>query len=135
MDDERRKGHPRTRTWKTGSIRFRGNGGFHPNGVIDCQVANLSPTGARLQVASQIGIPDDFVLWIEFDDVKVPCRVIWRTARHMGVEFNTQAQPGLAHAGASSATSALFPTSSNSAGPLGQSERSATAKPRWKVWA
>ena len=49
---------------------------------------NLSPIGACLEVASQIGIPDDFVLVVETDHVKAPCHVIWRTATRLGVEFN-----------------------------------------------
>ena len=48
---------------------------------------NLSPAGACLEVASQLGIPDDFVLVIEADHLKQPCHVIWRTATRMGVEF------------------------------------------------
>jgi hypothetical protein len=53
-------------------------------------------------VASQLGIPDDFTLVVEIDHVKAPCHVIWRTATRLGVTFNTQSQPELAHAGTSS---------------------------------
>jgi hypothetical protein len=93
--DERRKA-PRNRALKAGSIMFHGKDGFHRSGSVDCWVRNLSLAGARLEVASQIGIPDDFVLWIEFDELTQPCHVIWRTATRLGVKFNTQAQPGLA---------------------------------------
>ena len=78
--DEKRK-LPRHRTLKAGSIVFNRTGG------IDCRVRNLSPMGACLEVASQIGIPDNFVLAIEVDHLKQPCHVIWRTATRMGVEF------------------------------------------------
>src|SRR5664279_1950886 len=94
--DERRKVQ-RHRTLKAGSITF------NRAGVVDCRVRNLSPAGACLEVASQLGIPDEFVLVVEIDHVKAPCHVIWRTATRLGVAFNTQEQPGLAHAGASSA--------------------------------
>src|SRR5665811_2042185 len=87
----------RHRTLKAGSITFNRDGG------VDCRVRNLSPVGACLEVASQLGIPDEFVLVLEIDHVKAPCHVIWRTATRLGVAFNTQEQPGLAHAGASSA--------------------------------
>jgi hypothetical protein len=87
--DERRKVQ-RHRTLKAGSITFS-------------RVRNLSPAGACLEVASQLGIPDEFVLVVEIDHVKAPCHVIWRTATRLGVEFNTQEQSGLAHASASSA--------------------------------
>ncbi len=76
--NDRRIG-PRHRTQKTGIITFQGSGGIHRNGNVNCRVCNLSPTGARLEVASQIGIPDHFMLWIEFDELKLPCHVSWRT--------------------------------------------------------
>lgn len=78
--DEKRK-LPRHRTLKAGSITFNRAAG------IDCRVRNLSPIGACLEVASQIGIPDDFLLVIETDHQKHPCHVIWRTATRMGVAF------------------------------------------------
>ncbi|MEI9805009.1 MAG: PilZ domain-containing protein [Pseudolabrys sp.] len=77
---ERRK-IVRQRTLKAGSITFNRAGG------IDCRVRNLSTAGAALEVASQIGIPDEFVLVIETDHLKQPCHVIWRTATRLGVEF------------------------------------------------
>jgi hypothetical protein len=78
--DERRK-IARHRTLKRGSIAF------NRAGAIDCRVRNLSPAGALLEVASQLGIPDDFTLVIDVDHLKAPCHVIWRTATRMGVEF------------------------------------------------
>jgi hypothetical protein len=72
----------RHRTLKAGSIRFNRSGG------IDCRVRNLSPAGACLEVASQVGIPDDFVLVIDVDHLTQSCHVIWRTATRMGVVFN-----------------------------------------------
>ena len=94
--DERRK-VLRHRTLKAGTITFNRDCG------LDCRVRNLSPVGACLEVASQIGIPDEFVLVVEIDHVKAPCRVIWRTATRLGVEFDPHAQPELAHTDASSA--------------------------------
>ena len=78
--DEKRKVQ-RHRTLKAGSITFNGAGG------VDCRVRNLSPAGACLEVASQVGIPDHFVLVVETDHVKTSCQVIWRTATRMGVAF------------------------------------------------
>ena len=78
--DEKRKAL-RHRTLKAGSIRFNRAGG------IDCRVRNLSPAGACLEVASQLGIPDDFVLVIGVDHLTRSCHVIWRTATRMGVAF------------------------------------------------
>jgi hypothetical protein len=79
--NERRK-VPRHRTFKAGSIRFNRAAG------IDCRVRNFSPAGACLEVASQLGIPDDFTLVIEVDHFMHSCHVIWRTATRMGVVFN-----------------------------------------------
>jgi hypothetical protein len=78
---ERRK-VSRHRTLKGGSIVFNRAGG------IDCRVRNLSAAGALLEVASQVGIPEEFVLVIESDHLRAPCRVIWRTATRLGVSFN-----------------------------------------------
>jgi hypothetical protein len=78
---ERRK-LPRHRTLKAGSIWF------NRASSIDCRVRNLSPIGACLEVVSQIGIPDDFVLVIEADRFTQSCRVIWRTATRLGVSLH-----------------------------------------------
>jgi hypothetical protein len=94
--DERRKVQ-RHRTLKAGTITIHNDSGF------DCRVRNLSPAGACLEVVSQVGIPDDFVLMVEVDHFKSPCHVIWRTATRLGVEFNTEAQAATAHAEAGSA--------------------------------
>ena len=94
--DERRKVQ-RHRTLKAGSITFNRDAG------VDCRVRNLSPAGACLEVASQLGIPDEFVLVVEIDHVKAPCHVIWRTAARLGVAFDAQEQLRHARAGARSA--------------------------------
>jgi len=78
--EEKRK-IQRHRTLKAGSINF------NRTNVFDCSVRNLSPAGACLEVANQIGIPDDFLLVVESDHVKQPCHVIWRTMTRLGVQF------------------------------------------------
>jgi hypothetical protein len=80
VDNERRK-QQRHRTLKAGHIAF------NRAGTIDCRVRNLSPIGACLEVASQVGIPDEFVLLIDSDHLKQICRVIWRKPTQLGVEF------------------------------------------------
>jgi len=82
MEEDRRTA-PRMRTLKAGTILFNRAGG------IDCCVRNLSPKGALLEVASQVGIPAEFVLLIERDRFRQPCQVIWRNATRLGVEFRT----------------------------------------------
>jgi len=78
---EERRRTLRHRTLKAGHIAF------NRAGTVDCRVRNLSPLGACLEVASQVGIPDEFTLVIESDHVMQKCHVIWRTATRMGVEF------------------------------------------------
>jgi hypothetical protein len=88
MDEHRseeRRRIARHRTLKAGTIAF------NRAGSIDCRVRNLSPAGACLEVASQVGIPDDFVLVIEADHIKQPCHVIWRKVTRIGVEFRDAA--------------------------------------------
>jgi hypothetical protein len=78
--DEKRKVQ-RHLTLKAGHIAF------NRASAIDCRVRNLSVAGACLEVASPLGIPDQFVLLIDADHLQQPCHVIWRTATRMGVAF------------------------------------------------
>ena len=78
--NERRKAQ-RLRALKAGSIIFNRSSG------IDCRIRNMSPVGACLEVASQVGIPDNFVLVVSYDKITQPCQVIWRSATRLGVQF------------------------------------------------
>jgi hypothetical protein len=79
---EERRHHPRHRTFKAGTIVFNRAGG------ISCTVRNLSAAGANLDVASPVGIPDEFTLAIEHDHVTRSCHVIWRSGKRIGVTFD-----------------------------------------------
>jgi hypothetical protein len=70
----------RRRTLKAGTISFGG-------GAIDCTVRNLSESGAALDVISPIGIPERFILLVEADHRHLPCRVVWRKEKRIGVHF------------------------------------------------
>jgi hypothetical protein len=78
--ERRRK--PRARTLKIARIVFN-----HHRSVIDCTVRNLSPLGACLNVASAIGIPEEFDVIFDADQSIRPCRMIWHKERQLGVEF------------------------------------------------
>lgn len=71
------------RTWmrKKAAIRTRGGSLMH------CTVMDLSRDGACLQVASTIGVLGD--LEFSFDNFHSHrmCRVVWRKANRLGVEF------------------------------------------------
>jgi hypothetical protein len=79
---ERRIPPPRTRTLKKGRIAFN-----QQRSTIDCTVRNLSPHGALLIVATPVGIPDSFELFIESDHVRKPARIIWRKDDRIGIAF------------------------------------------------
>jgi len=76
-----RRTAPRHRTFKGGSISFAGAGG------IECVVRNLSAAGACLEVASPIGIPDEFDLIIRPEYQRRRCHLVWRKAQRIGVRF------------------------------------------------
>jgi len=71
----------RRRVLKAGTISINRAGG------IDCTVRNLSDAGACLDVASPLGIPDDFDLVIGEDHSHHPCHVIWRSDKRIGISF------------------------------------------------
>jgi hypothetical protein len=71
----------RKRVLKSGTIEFNG-------GAIDCIVRNISETGAALDVASPIGIPESFTLVIPSDGQQKSCRVVWRKEARIGVRFS-----------------------------------------------
>jgi hypothetical protein len=76
------RAYPRHRTLKAGKIVFN-----HRFSVVDCTVRNLSAGGARLDVSSTFGIPDDFDLLVEPDKAMRACRVAWKDEHRLGVTF------------------------------------------------
>lgn len=79
MSENRRSA--RLRTYKGGSIIF----GVAP--AIDCIIRNISETGAALELQGPAGIPEEFTLLIKPELVKRNCRVAWRLAKRIGVQF------------------------------------------------
>jgi hypothetical protein len=69
--DERRAS-PRQRRLNGAKIVFNNN-----SSVIDCIVRDLSPHGARLVVASPVGIPERFDLRIDRNGMCHPAKVTW----------------------------------------------------------
>ena len=78
---EERRATIRHRVLKGGHIVV--NAGYSS---FDCTVRNLSSTGARLKVASVIGIPDSFELAMD-DGRRFGCQIIWRSEIELGVAF------------------------------------------------
>jgi hypothetical protein len=79
MDEHPRA--PRRRTLKAGTIEFGG-------GAIDCVVRNISETGAALEVVTPLFIPDRFTLFVPTEQLKRPCRIVWRKEKRIGVTFD-----------------------------------------------
>jgi hypothetical protein len=78
---ERRK-FPRHRVLKSGTISF------HHSGTVTCRVRNLSEGGACLEVESPVGIPQNFILLIESENLNRKTRVIWKREQQIGVAFH-----------------------------------------------
>jgi hypothetical protein len=78
---ERRR-QQRLRTLKSARILLNQH-----HSVIDCTVRNLSPLGARLDVASAVGIPEQFDVIFDADYSIRPCRLVWHKEKQIGVEF------------------------------------------------
>lgn len=80
LDLQSKRAASRHRVLKSGTIEFNG-------GAIDCVVRNLSDTGAALEVASPLGIPQAFNLLIAGDRTSRQCEVRWRKENRIGVAF------------------------------------------------
>jgi len=79
---EKRQTPIRPRTLKGARIVF--NQGFS---TIDCVVRNLTQGGARLQIESTSGLPDQFTLIFDSDRRECTCSVRWRKGNALGVQF------------------------------------------------
>ena len=89
-DDERRR-HARTRLFRTAQL-------FAEEGIGSCIVRNISATGAALTMDSTTHVPDTFDLSFDGGRTLRPCRVLWRTAREIGLEFQGRSFcPGPGH--------------------------------------
>jgi hypothetical protein len=77
---ERRRAR-RIQVFKSAKIVFNG-------AMRDCVVRDISFIGARLAFISTAYIPDSFSLTFDAAHTLRPCRVTWRTATQIGVEFS-----------------------------------------------
>jgi hypothetical protein len=71
----------RHRVLKAATIEFAGGG-------ISCTVRNMSDSGAMLDVTSPIGIPEHVSLIIPTEGKHLPCHVVWRKEKRIGVTFD-----------------------------------------------
>jgi hypothetical protein len=71
----------RRRVLKSATIEFE-------RSAFSCTVRNISEVGAALDVPSSFGIPHEFQLVIETNQVTRQCQVIWRKENRLGVTFD-----------------------------------------------
>ena len=81
MPTQERQNGVRQRVLKRAQIVFKGH-----EALIDCVVLNLSGGGACLKVESPVGIPDTFDLILDHASIH-NCRVAWRKATRIGIQF------------------------------------------------
>lgn len=79
--DERRK-FPRNRVLKGATISF------NSSSTISCMVRNISEGGACLDFGCAAGIPQNFTLTFDSDQVSRQSRVVWKKADRLGVSFH-----------------------------------------------
>ncbi len=59
-----------------------------------CVLADISDTGARVDVKSAADVPDDFILLLSSrGTAKRKCRVVWRKDGELGVTFDRKLDP------------------------------------------
>jgi hypothetical protein len=73
----------RQRVLKSGKIIF--NDGAS---VVDCVIRNLNVTGARLDVPTTVGVPEEFTLLDAHSGKSYPAKIAWRHGASMGVELD-----------------------------------------------
>ena len=55
--------------------------------VIDCVVRNVTNTGARVELANTVELPEDLGLTFDGGRSIRPCKVVWRTVTETGIQF------------------------------------------------
>ena len=81
MLGDKRKTHRR-------QLRYTAWISLGPKKLQGCVVADVSDSGARLDVENSTTVPDSFVLLLSASGKpKRKCRVIWRKGAQIGVEF------------------------------------------------
>jgi len=61
---------------------------------VHCSVKNFTEEQATLTMTGWMGLPSDFILYIEPDSIRTTCRVISRKGSNIQVEF-TEVEQGV----------------------------------------
>ena len=81
METERRK------AIRHGSFRIGELTSSHLPEPVDCLVRDESGIGALIEVATSLGIPDQFRLFVRSNNLNKHCEVVRRTAHAIGVRY------------------------------------------------
>jgi hypothetical protein len=73
---------PRERVFKAGQVSCGCE-------RADCTVRNLSVTGAMIEIRTSDIIPHEIILDILSRGARIPCHVVWRHYRRLGVAFDS----------------------------------------------
>lgn len=77
-----RRHHERVRTILGAQIIFN-----NKSSTIDCQVRNISATGAKLTLSETVALPSEFDVHVPQKGRTFRARLRWRSAEGVGVEF------------------------------------------------
>ncbi len=80
LDDINARGEVRQKVLRRGKITYQ-------NYEIECQVRDLSSTGARLRLAGDVTVPSCFKLLILPEKITKQVQVCWRDELMLGVRF------------------------------------------------
>ncbi len=81
-DDLHDRGEPRRQVSKKGLIVYQDN---HLN--VDCEINDLTATGAKLSLHEDITVPSCFELIILPENTSKRAQVCWRVDRQLGIQF------------------------------------------------
>ena len=55
--------------------------------TLDCVVRNVTNSGARIQIANTVDLPETLDLTLDAGFTIRPCRVAWRSVTETGLQF------------------------------------------------
>lgn len=55
--------------------------------TFDCLVRSRADHGLKLEVESSLGIPDTFEIVYDGTSQRMPCEVVWRSSKALGVRL------------------------------------------------
>ena len=88
MTAEEHRAAQRVRALLRATISYH-NGAFQ----LDVMIRDVSPTGARLAVNSDVTLPETFELTIPKTGTKKKARMMWRRPGEVGIRFEGEAPP------------------------------------------